>query len=139
MVTQKKKLSKGGIGETRMNDKKQIEEMEYDISYVDNNGYYYDEDGYQQNAYADCHRIAEELIKKGWVKLPENSIVLSREEYEKTIQDKLNLGIEMGKRQARKETAEEILLDLKPLLEGFVHTDTGENLYIYKCKQFGVK
>ena len=41
--------------------------------------------------------------------------------------------------KANKETAENILNDLKPLLEGFVHTDTGENLYVYKCKQFGVE
>ena len=38
-----------------------------------------------------------------------------------------------------KETAREILTNLKPLLEGFVNADTGENLYVNKCKQFGVE
>ena len=44
-----------------------------------------------------------------------------------------------GYRLGCKETAEKIMQDLKPLLEGFVHTDTGENLYVYKCKQFDVE
>ena len=42
-------------------------------------------------------------------------------------------------KQGCKEMAEKIMQDLKPLLEGFIHTDTGENLYVHKCKQFGVE
>ena len=42
-------------------------------------------------------------------------------------------------KQSSQETAEKIMLDLKGLLEGFVHKETGENLYVYKCKQFDVE
>ena len=84
--------------------------------------------------------IAEELVKLGWMKPNKDSVVLSREEYNeiKTYQSYIP---EMKKAfdKVSKAMAEKILVDLKPLLEGFVHTDTNENLYVYKCKQFGVE
>ena len=44
-----------------------------------------------------------------------------------------------GYDKGSKDMVEKILMDLKPLLEGFRHKDTGENLYVYKCKQFGIE
>ena len=41
--------------------------------------------------------------------------------------------------EVRKETAREILNDLKGLLDGYQHKETGESLYEMKCKQFGVE
>ena len=90
---------------------KQIEEMAKD---------YY---GYSIDLEEDCKFVAEEMYDKGHRKLPKDSVVLDED-----IVDHI-----------KKEKAKEILLDLKPLLEGFVHTDTGENLYVYKCKQFGIE
>jgi hypothetical protein len=116
----------------------------------------------------DCpysNTMAEILIEKGYRKLPEDSVVLSEEDKAKLIHINTLKNIKsisqlkellsnitaindlMGyndreleiRQEANKETAEKIMQDLKPLLEGFVHTDTNENLYIYKCKQFGVE
>ena len=75
------------------------------------------------------------IAKRVKEKLTEDSIILSREEYQKDFSNQFNKGYKMG----CKESAEKIMQDLKPLLEGFVHTDTNENLYVYKCKQFGVE
>jgi phage pi2 protein 07 len=106
-----------------MKDKeKQIEEMEYDISYIDSNGYYYDEDGYKQDAYADTQKIAESLVDKGWVKLPKDRVVLSKEEFEKLkgraeevfnemterMKAEVKIAKKMGIVKGSKETAEKI-------------------------------
>ena len=79
------------------------------------------------DAYSHTKKILEYLFK--------DSVVLTMEEKNALWFEAWNKATE----QTRKETIKEILLDLKPLLEGFVHTDTGENLYIYKCKQFGME
>ena len=79
--------------------------------------------------------LAKELLRYYQPKLPEHSVVLSGKQCAEIVQDNYNIGYERG----RKEMAEKIMQDLKPLLEGFVHTDTGENLYVYKCKQFVVE
>lgn len=71
-----------------------------------------------------------------------DKVVLSREEYTQLLKsniDEVSEYIADELKQARKETVEKIMLDLKPLLEGFIHKETGENLYVYKCKQFGVE
>lgn len=60
--------------------------------------------------------LVDYLIESGLI-IPENAVVLMREEYEKTIQEKLKLGMEMGKRQARKETTEKFAKMVKELLE----------------------
>lgn len=111
-----------------MEDKeKQIEKMEYDISYIDDNGYYYDEDGYQQDAYADCHKIAEELIKKGWIKPDENNLVLSRELLEvngvKSVDElviisrpNLMAKLELKEKEVCKETTEKLITKIKQSL-----------------------
>ena len=123
-----------------MNDNKQIEEMARDIS-----------NGICGVLSCEIQKLAEHLISLNYVKLLEDSVVLTREEkedyesliklltYDKPIKERVYEVINDIKEKAHKETIKEILLDLKPLLEGFVHTDTGENLYIYKCKQFGIE
>ena len=59
-----------------------------------------------------CKLLAYDLITLGWVKLHEDSIILSKEEYNDTINEKQNeawdKGIEYGKEIANKETAEKI-------------------------------
>jgi hypothetical protein len=101
-----------------MKDKeKQIEEMEYDISYVDNNAYYYDEYGYQQDAYANCHKIAEELIKIGWIKPNEDSVVLSKEEYERLKGERKYCNCEILMKLVSKETTENIINDILEFLK----------------------
>ena len=89
-----------------MNDKeKQIEEMTKDI----------------QNAVNGCAKYWAELIAKymftqGYRKLPEDSVVLSRGELNdienKCFDNGLDVGAEIGRANARKETAEKICLRL---------------------------
>lgn len=66
--------------------KKQIEEMAEDInSMSERNAHYYEKENdklVQREAFADCKAIAEELVKKGWVKIPEDAVVLTKEEWE---------------------------------------------------------
>jgi hypothetical protein len=66
-----------------MNDKQQIEEMYFDL--------YSKRVEYDIETKSGCEDFAKELVDKGWVKLPEDSVVLTREEYEKL---KLELAIE---------------------------------------------
>lgn len=47
--------------------------------------------------------------------------------------------VEIDKAIVRKDTAKEILQDLKGLLEGYVNTQTTETLYVQKCKEYGVE
>lgn len=75
----------------------------------------------------------------------EGKVVIRKEEYKKELQAQFNKGVGAGfnmtkfkEYSIRKKTAEKILTNLKPLLEGFVHAETGENLYVNKCKQYGV-
>ena len=104
-----------------------------------------------------CYIEDQAILLQG--NIPQGCVVLSREEYDclkkiekaydpfwfcsfggcegvcKGCKDTCEMSIFV---KERKETAEKIMLDLKPLLEGFIHKETGENLYVYKCKQFGV-
>ena len=142
---------------------KQIEEMAYIIEnafkvYFGANDLVEPEDFPYQ-----AKDLAKELLEHFQSKLPEDSVVqptiqsystqdndlvvISKKEYEKYQNLKrdtkhsfeYNQGYTDGQNNGSKEMAEKIMQDLKPLLEGFVHTDTGENLYVYKCKQFGVE
>ena len=91
-------------------------------------------------------KYANELIKQGYRKLPEGSVVLSKNEYEelnitgKYFNDALN--------QARKETAKEIIRDIKYTVEdrngATLEEDLSVDATILKevldeiAKQFGV-
>ena len=79
------------------------------------------------------------LYGKGYRKIPEDAVVLTERQHEVVMRNQYDVGFNFGYKKGSKETAEKIMQDLKPLLEGFVHTDTGENLYVYKCKQIGVE
>lgn len=80
------------------NKEMQIEEMAKD---------YY---GYSIDSEADCKFVAEEMYNKGHRKLPEDSVVLSREEYIDLSRN--YVGEQVA--QIRKETAEKILDLLVP-------------------------
>jgi regulator of RNase E activity RraB len=56
--------------------------------------------------------LSRHLVAKGWEKLPEDSVVLSREEINEKQNEAWDRGIEYGKEIARKETAEKLLNDL---------------------------
>lgn len=64
-------------------------------------------------------KTAKSIIKKGWIKLPENSVVLSKEEYDELI-TKLRQRTELLStyfaksvrlEQASKETTEKVIMD----------------------------
>lgn len=38
-----------------------------------------------------------------------------------------------------KQAQIDVLNELKPLLEGYIHTTTGESLYVYTCKMFNIE
>ena len=139
-------------GEDLMKDKeKQIEEIAKEMS--KELCCYYDKRkrkcsncfGMEEDCDLHCNfgRTLERLSNAGYRKIDKDSVVLSREELEKIIDQTKETEKNYYKKvvipQERKEATEKIMQDLKPLLEGFVHTDTGENLYVYKCKQFGVE
>lgn len=41
--------------------------------------------------------------------------------------------------QQVKQAQIDILNELKPLLEGYIHKTTGESLYVYTCKMFNIE
>ena len=110
-----------------MKDKeKQINEMAKDLEKVEKEAYSrlvketqaYVKEHYRYNSkedYSLAHTktvfelTAEEMTKLGWVKLPKDSVVLSKEEYQKDFSNQFNKGYKYGS----KETAEKILRELK--------------------------
>ena len=75
---------------------KEIEEMAKDL---------HEELETENIPYHECDFMAQRLIKKGWVKPNEHSVILSGKQCVEIIQDNYNIGYERGS----KETAEEIL------------------------------
>ena len=78
--------------------------------------------------------IAEELINvQGYLKLPKDSVVLSREEYGSKLQDAYDNGVEFGKEWGSKKTAEKIYT--------FVNSFGTHNWERFEefIKQFGVE
>ena len=77
-------------------------------------GYLYPLDN---NSIENCRILASALISQGWVKLPKDSVVLSREEFwklsNKFSKKELDEIVEFHKKKASKETAEKILRELK--------------------------
>ena len=73
-------------------------EIDYDIDY-------YSDDNYSEVNF-DYRETAKNIIEKGWVKLPEDSVVLTEEEAERFRGQTINIA--KIKAQARKETAKEI-------------------------------
>ena len=91
-----------------------------------------------------AYRHAEALYNTGYRKLPEDSIVLSKEELSKTLTDNFN----MGKKEAqfyseriaipttRKETAEKIYLQAKTIVGATKHIVQGrEYLHLDVLKE----
>jgi hypothetical protein len=85
----------------------------------------------------DRYTLAEELYEQGYRKLPEDSVVLSREELNKIQANFFDSGIKYGS----KETAEKILTIIGNMLD---ECDDRFKLKDYQwhknlCKQFGVE
>ena len=126
-----------------MKDKeKQIEEMRKDIPYLTLDRTVFVGATETKNvswtlSEEDNKLITEELIKKGWVKLPD-SVVLSMEEYEKLLKDKtitVSIDEQLKKeyayelKQARKETAEKIYNLVDKKLDLYKNGVIGGSLY----------
>lgn len=96
-----------------MTDKKTIEEMAKDIKSWD--------DCYDENGDIDLnYTLQQHLYNLNYRKLPENAVVLTKEEYEKKLGEMLDKGyalsklfMEKVKQQARKETVRGLLKALK--------------------------
>ncbi len=105
-----------------MNKEQQIEEIAKDI----NNTWFVKSNGdicgtnvkLKKN---DIKMIAHQLVLEGYRKLPEDSVVLSREEQEKILTATEKRIKELKKQilQARKETAEKILTELLDFVNGW--------------------
>ena len=86
----------------------------------------------------DWDRTARENYKNGIRKIHEGEVVMTKEKYaefrehwHKEYKDGVNWG--------SKETAREILNDLKGLLDGYVHTKENISLYEQYCQKYGVE
>lgn len=127
-----------------MDKQKQIEEMAKD---------YY---GYSIDLEEDCKFVATEMYDKGHRKIPENAVVLTREEYDELKQAKIllefreetikyleeaNIRYSEALENKSKETAEKIL---KPLYDACKDDSYGQVVVDFAilerlAKQFGVK
>ena len=109
-----------------MDNQKQIKEMREDIELAIANGkkdsWYIEADGPDW--------IAESLDHKGYRKIPENAVVLTREEYEKLC-DLAYFG--NGEEVIRKETAEKYHAEIENAIES-VPNATKEFVEAWKAK-----
>ena len=120
-----------------MNDReKQIEEMAEHINNMrERNAHYYAKKNDKivtLEAFADSYAIAEELIKYYQPKLPEGSVVISKEEYEsvqklftydKPMLDRIDNFSKEIKDQARKQAVKELI-------------EKAENKPLYICDEY---
>lgn len=130
-----------------MTNREMIEQMMEDInSMSERNAHYYEKENdklVQREAFADCKAIAEELVREGWVKIPEDAVVLTKEEYNdyinlKELLDKGYFTSEnrVAIHKARKETAREIL---KWLIDTGVIFTAPDTIKMYFKEHFGVE
>jgi hypothetical protein len=116
-----------------MTDKEMIEEM---AKFIPNDIVRYDGMPRGQHLYIEQkEEIAKELLNAGYRKIPEGSVVLSKEEYEKLCH-LAYFGYEDVKEQARKETAMEIL---KWLVDTGMINIAPDTTKMYFKEQFGVE
>ncbi len=132
---------------------KEIEEMAKDIEKVEKEVYSvivketqaYVQKHHKYNAkkdYSLAHtktiheRTAEDMFKLGYRKLPKNSVVLSREEYDKFLrQDFIIDELKDCVKLASKKTAEKILTKLQPYIGGWVLFKELEKEYGVEIKE----
>lgn len=91
-----------------MTDRKQIEEMAKDISIAWQNA---NKQSCISKSIPLCELIAEELAKKYQLKLPEDSVVLTKEEHKQWLKDCIESN-KVVEERTRKETAREILKEV---------------------------
>ena len=117
-----------------MKDKeKQIEEMAKDI---------YEQKSCDTSFEENCKLLAYDLVSLGWVKIPEDKVVLSREEYEwlTCCFGKFEEIMNDIKELAHKETAEKIFNHLLGLIWEYPYRSCfRENDLKEFAKQFGVE
>ena len=102
-----------------MDKQKQIEEMAKEMCGVSRRSYELCGDCFgEKNNYIGCRGMAQFLSEKGWVKIPENAVVLTNEEYKRLQrrQESCKTCEEIASgmvKKARKETAEKFAERLK--------------------------
>lgn len=96
-----------------MTDREMIEEMAEEIKYAEGSveNWHCRDTNCEKCEYKNCKysAIAEDLYDEGYRKIPEDSVVLTKEEIQIRDYECYNLGYEVGKKETRKETAREIL------------------------------
>ena len=115
---------------------KQIEEMYFDL--------YSKRVDYDIETKSGCEDFAVELIEKGWRKIPENAVVLTKEEYEKGVIERDGMRKQISvlfdeRDNARKETASEFALFVKSQLFDLGNIVTEDEIDIMLTKFIGVE
>jgi len=77
--------------------------------------------------------IINKIIEAGYQKVSEGDIIIHKDLTKRTEEE-----IEWLVNH-NKEVRGEVIYSLRGLLEGYVHTQTGENLFVHNCKKFGVE
>ena len=122
-----------------MNDKQQIEEIFKIVSI--NCGECYTCKFNDMRRFGNCtdYLITNELYKQGYRKIPENAVVLTREEWEKDFSSQFNKGYEKGS----KETAREIIHYMRTEIVNYLsdsELDEFNTLDVqYLAKKYGVE
>lgn len=108
-----------------MNDKQQIEEMASIICKETSNKGVCEKCAFKKHTQFgfvyQCPKFdsAEDIYNAGYRKIPEDSVVLSREEYEKLkdLEKCFDYNLVQERKQIRKETAREIVCKIKEILK----------------------
>lgn len=90
---------------------------------------------YSDNNFHDCKKIkavVDKLYNAGYRKVPENAVVLTREEHKQMFKD-LIASNKVIEAETRKETAKEIIATVKSCMQDFEDDDDG---YILKKCEF---
>ena len=86
----------------------------------------------------DTKLIAKALYNADYRKIPDGAVVLNIGKNNEALDEKTIEFFVKHNAKVRKETAREILNDLKGLLEGYVHTKENISLYEQYCQKYGV-
>ena len=128
-----------------MNKEQQIEEMARKICIFTHHWKRYKtcKECFEANEYAcQSYRNCKAFIEEGYRKLPEDSVVLSREEYEKGIIERESMRNQItelfnDREQASKETAEKIYTKIKDSF--LMNSNNRYALKLWIEEQFGLE
>ena len=96
-----------------MTEQEQVEEIEEVICNMKEwAAHYYDEYGYEHEAFANCIGIAEAIYNAGYRKVPDGAVVLLIGKNNQALDEKTIVYFVKHNEQIRKETAREILNEI---------------------------